>query len=45
MEKLLEDLSFEAGEAGPHRVVIDRDYVRQKLADLVKDTDLSRYIL
>jgi len=45
MEKLLEDLSFEAGETGPRRVVIDRKYVRGKLADLVKDTDLSRYIL
>lgn len=45
MEKLLEELSFEAGETGPQRVVIDRKYVREKLADLVKDTDLSRYIL
>ena len=45
MEKLLEDLSFEAGEVGPTKVVIDRQYVREKLADLVKDADLSRYIL
>lgn len=45
MEKLLEELSFEAGETAPARVVIDRQYVRTKLASLVKDADLSRYIL
>ncbi len=45
MERLMEDLSFEAPERAGERVVIDRAYVQQKLADIVKDVDLSRYIL
>ncbi|HEY3316515.1 MAG TPA: ATP-dependent protease ATPase subunit HslU [Bacillota bacterium] len=45
MERLLEDLSFEAPEVTESRVVIDRQYVLSKLADIVKDEDLSRYIL
>jgi ATP-dependent HslUV protease ATP-binding subunit HslU len=45
MEKLLEDLSFEAPERQGVRVVIDREYVKEKLSDIVKDEDLSRYIL
>ncbi len=45
MEKLMEDLSFEAPERAGERIVIDVDYVRNKLGDIVKDVDLSRYIL
>jgi len=45
LEKLLEDISFEAPERTDGRLVIDREYVRVKLADIVKDEDLSRYIL
>ncbi|MDW8106986.1 MAG: ATP-dependent protease ATPase subunit HslU [Armatimonadota bacterium] len=45
MERLMEDLSFEAPERAGERIVIDRAYVQQKLADIVKDIDLSRYIL
>jgi|Deesub1362B_J571_1020462.scaffolds.fasta_scaffold00125_14 ATP-dependent HslUV protease ATP-binding subunit HslU len=45
LERLLEDISFEAPERRGERVVIDREYVRQKLSDIVKDEDLSRYIL
>jgi ATP-dependent HslUV protease ATP-binding subunit HslU len=45
MERLMEDLSFEAPERAGERIVIDRAYVQAKLADIVKDTDLSRYIL
>lgn len=45
LEKLLEDISFEAPERKNGRLVIDREYVRTKLSDIVKDEDLSRYIL
>jgi len=45
LEKLLEDVSFSAPESETGRVTIDSSYVRQKLADIVRDRDLSRYIL
>jgi ATP-dependent HslUV protease ATP-binding subunit HslU len=45
LEKLLEDVSFEAPEARGGHLVINREYVREKLADVVEDEDLSRYIL
>ncbi len=45
MEKLLEDLAFEAPENISGRVVIDRKYVAEKLKDVVEDQDLSRFIL
>jgi len=45
LEKLLEDISFEAPEKKNGQLTIDREYVKGKLADIVKDEDLSRYIL
>ncbi|HBG93649.1 MAG: HslU--HslV peptidase ATPase subunit [Nitrospirae bacterium GWF2_44_13] len=45
LEKLLEDISFEAPEKKNGKLPIDREYVRAKLANIVKDEDLSRYIL
>ncbi len=45
LEKLLEDISFEAPEKKNGELGIDRTYVREKLNDIVKDEDLSRYIL
>lgn len=45
MEKLLEDISFEAPEMKNNKFVINRDYVRHKLNDIVENKDLSRYIL
>ncbi len=45
MEKLLEDLSFEAPNLSGQRVTVDVNYVREKLADIAQDMDLSRYIL
>jgi ATP-dependent HslUV protease ATP-binding subunit HslU len=45
MEKLLEDTSFHAPELPEKRVVIDAAYVREKLNEIKKDEDLSRYIL
>lgn len=45
LEKLLEDISFEAPEKKNGKLMIDRNYVREKLNGIVKDEDLSRYIL
>jgi ATP-dependent HslUV protease ATP-binding subunit HslU len=45
LEKLLEDISFNAPQMKEQVVNIDRAYVVEKLADVVKDEDLSRYIL
>ena len=45
MEKLLEDLSFEAEDRAGETVLVDADYVRVRLAGLAKDSDLSKYIL
>ncbi|MBE0426468.1 MAG: ATP-dependent protease ATPase subunit HslU [Nitrospirae bacterium] len=45
LEKLLEDISFEAPEKKNGKLVIDKKYVHEKLSEIVKDEDLSRYIL
>ena len=45
MEKLLEQVSFEGPDLKKKTVKIDSAYVRKQLADIVKDQDLSRYIL
>ncbi len=45
MERLLDDLSFEAPDLEDKYKRIDAAYVREKLDDIVKDEDLSRYIL
>ena len=45
MERLLEDLSFNASDIGQNTVTIDRAYVDQQLAGLVSNNDLSRFIL
>ena len=45
VERLLEEVSFEAQELEEKKVVIDAPYVNEHLKDIVKDQDLSRYIL
>ena len=45
MERVLDKISFEAPELKDKDVKIDREYVGKMLADIVKDSDLSRYIL
>ncbi len=45
MEALLEDISFEAPDLEKKQVIIDANYVKEQLANIVKDRDLSRYIL
>ncbi len=44
-EKVLEEVSFSASERKGEEVVVDAAYVRQHIGELVKDEDLSRYIL
>jgi ATP-dependent HslUV protease ATP-binding subunit HslU len=45
MEKLLEEISFTAPDMAGKELVIDADYVHARLADVLRDEDLSRYIL
>ncbi len=45
MERVLDEISFDAPDKKGAQITIDADYVRQMLADIVKDQDLSRYIL
>jgi len=45
MEKLLDEISFEGPDLADKHVVIDEAYVSRMLADIVKNDDLSRYIL
>ncbi len=45
MEKVLEEISFTAPEIPNKSIVIDSQYVRERLSSVVKDVDLSRYIL
>jgi ATP-dependent HslUV protease ATP-binding subunit HslU len=45
MEKLLEQISFEAPDLPGKEIVIDAAYVHERLRDIVRDQDVSRYIL
>ena len=45
LEKVLEDLLFDAPEQAQGHIEIDRDYVENKLAEIAKNEDLSRFIL
>ncbi|OGA66109.1 MAG: HslU--HslV peptidase ATPase subunit [Betaproteobacteria bacterium RIFCSPLOWO2_12_FULL_67_28] len=45
LEKLLEEISFEAGRRGAQSVAIDAGYVNARLAELAQNEDLARYVL
>ena len=45
LERLLDDLSFRASELEETTVTIDRDYVAERLEDIVTSEDITRYIL
>src|SRR2546423_841216 len=45
LEKLLEEISFDAGTRGPGNVTIDAKYVDERLGELASDEDLARYVL
>ena len=45
IEKVLDDISFNATDKSGEKVIVDKEYVKKNLGDLVKDTDLSKFIL
>jgi ATP-dependent HslUV protease ATP-binding subunit HslU len=45
VERLLDQLSFDAPELSEKKVTIDAAYVEARLNDVLKDEDLSRYVL
>jgi len=45
MEKLLEDVSFEAEDRRGESLVVDAAFVEQQLASIARNADLSRYVL
>jgi ATP-dependent HslUV protease ATP-binding subunit HslU len=45
LERLLEDISFDAGKHGAGQVTIDAAYVDARLADLARNEDLARFVL
>ena len=45
MEKLLEDVSFNASDIGPTEIIINKEYVENCLGELIKSQDLSKFIL
>ncbi len=45
MERVLDEISYEAPDKSGSTITIDSDYVRKHVGDLAQDTDLSRYIL
>jgi ATP-dependent HslUV protease ATP-binding subunit HslU len=45
MERLLDELSFAAPDIGAQEILITEGYVRERLSDIVKNEDLSKYIL
>ena len=45
IEKVLDDISFNASDRSGEKVIINKSYVQNNLGDLVKDTDLSKFIL
>jgi ATP-dependent HslUV protease ATP-binding subunit HslU len=45
MERVFDEISFDGPDMGGKSVVIDREYVKRRISDILKDEDLSRYIL
>ena len=45
IEKVLDEISFTATDRSGEKLIIDSDYVKKNLGELVKDTDLSKFIL
>ena len=45
IEKILDDISFTATDRSGEKIIINSEYVKKNLDELVKDTDLSKFIL
>ena len=45
LRKVLDDISFNATDRAGEKIIVDKEFVRKNLGNLVKDTDLSKFIL
>ena len=45
IEKILDDISFTATDRSGEKIIINKEYINKNLDNLVKDTDLSKFIL
>ena len=45
IEKIIDDISFTATDRSGEKIVINKDYINKNIDNLVKDTDLSKFIL
>jgi ATP-dependent HslUV protease ATP-binding subunit HslU len=45
LEKLLDEISFTASDRAGEEIAVDADYVQERVGELAKDADLSRFIL
>jgi ATP-dependent HslUV protease ATP-binding subunit HslU len=45
MERVLDEISFSATDRNGEKIIIDATYVKDRVEDLAKDQDLSRFIL
>ena len=45
IEKILDEISFTATDRSGEKIIINKEYINRSLSDLVKDTDLSKFIL
>ena len=45
IEKVLDEISFTATDRVGEKITVDSDYIRKNIGELVKDTDLSKFIL
>jgi len=45
IEKILDDISFTATDRSGEKIIINKEYINNNIDNLVKDTDLSKFIL
>jgi len=45
MEKLLEDISYEVPDSNIEKIIVDEDYVKERLGSYVQQKDITKYIL
>ena len=45
IEKILDDISFTATDRSGEKIIINKEYINKNLDNLIKDTDLSKFIL
>ena len=45
IERVLDEISFTATDRSGEKIIVDSEYIKKNLGELVKDTDLSKFIL